>query len=71
MFLVTLLPILNPDHDPLHITLNIVRIVTLQLYHNLIIVGFPSLFQKHFHNLGIKVLLQLALGIISGLQPVV
>ena len=35
---IILLPILDPSFNPCHITLNIIHLITLKLYHNFLIV---------------------------------
>lgn len=64
-FGMVLLPLLDPGLDAVNVGLHLVRVVALELHHNLLAVRVPRLLQEHLHDLAVEVLLQLGLGVVS------
>jgi hypothetical protein len=71
VILMVLLPPLHPLSHPLHICIQILDPVALQLHHNLGIVRIPRLLQQHLHNLRIHVFLNLPSRVFARSKPVV
>jgi hypothetical protein len=66
-----LLPVLNPLLNPLQIPLHVIRTITPQLLHNLLLVRLARLIQQHLHNLTVHVLIQLLILVTTGGKTIV
>lgn len=66
-----LLPILNPLLNPLQIPLHIIRTITPQLLHNLLLIRLARLIQQHLHDLTVHILIQLLILVTTGGKTIV